>query len=150
MRHAPSVIFPVGRCLFWALLLACFGLLLAGMLALGWGGLTRWQGLSLTLAVLAWWVAAARAVWRQPGGWLRFSAGAPMSLPGDTAWAWQIAPGSDGIPVAAPRLVLDLQERLLLQMGGAPGVPRWIWLEAGRSPADWLALRRALLVNPAR
>ena len=23
------------------------------------------------------------------------------------------------------------------------------WLEASRSPADWLALRRALLVNPA-
>lgn len=149
MRNAPSVIFPVGRCPFWALLLACFALLLAGVLALAWSGLTRWQAIGLALAVLLWWVVAARCVWRQPAGWLRFGGANPRPLPEDTAWAWQGEPGSDGIPVAAPRLVLDLQVRLLLQVGGASGVPRWIWLEASRSPADWLALRRALLVNPA-
>lgn len=149
MRNAPSVIFPVGRCPFWALLLGCFALLLAGVLALAWSGLTRWQAIGLALAVLLWWVVAARCVWRQPAGWLRFGGVHPTQLLEDTAWAWQGEPGSDGIPVAAPRLVLDLQARLLLQVGGASGVPRWIWLEASRSPADWLALRRALLVNPA-
>jgi hypothetical protein len=150
MWHAPSVIFPVGRCPFWALFLGCFALVLAGVLALGWGGLTRWQVCGLTLSLLAWCVLAARAIARQPIGWLRFSGGAMTLLPGDSGWAWQLGPGSEGTPVAAPRIVLDLQQRLLLQVVGARGVPRWIWLEAVRSPADWLALRRALLVNALR
>lgn len=150
MRNAPSVNFPVGRCAIRALLLGCFGILLAGALALGWNGLARWQALCLATAVLAWWGAALWTLWRQPCGWLCFGGGASSPLPGDTDWAWRDQPGSEALPLAAPRIVLDLQQWLLLQFRGAAGAPTWIWLEARSAPGDWLALRRALMVNAAR
>jgi len=46
--------------------------------------------------------------------------------------------------------VVDLQQRLLLEARGLTGAPRWIWVEASRAPADWLALRRALLASLSR
>jgi hypothetical protein len=150
MRNAPSVIYPVGRCAFWALLLGCLGVLLAGALAWGWEGLSRWQVGCLGLAVLAWWLGAARSVARHPRGWLRFRAASLTPVPGDAAWVWLVEPGGDARPLTTPRVVLDLQQRVLLQVGGAADVPRWVWLEAASSPGDWLALRRALLVNAAR
>lgn len=150
MRNAPSVIFPVGRCAFWALLLGSLGVLLAGALALGWEGLSRWQAGCLGLAVLAWWLAAAWTVGRHPRGWLRFSAASPSPVPGDAAWAWLVEPGGDARSLSTPRIVLDLQQRVLLQVGGTADGPRWVWVEAAASPGDWLALRRALLVNAAR
>ncbi len=149
MRHAPSVIYPVGRCAFWGQLLALCGLLLVAVLVIGWSGLTRWQATGLALALLAWFLSAAWAVWCQPEGWLRFSV-SPAPLPGDTAWSWLVKPGGDALPLNTPRIVLDLQQRLLLQAGGSAAVPRWIWLEARLAPADWLALRRALRVNTGR
>lgn len=150
MRNAPSVTFPVGRCAFWALLLGCMGVLLAVALALGWAGLSRWQAGCLGFSVLAWWLAAAWTVGHHPRGWLRFSGASPSPVPGDTAWTWLVGPGGDARPLTAPRIVLDLQQRVLLQVRGAGDVPRWLWLEAASSPGDWLALRRALLVNAAR
>ena len=52
--------------------------------------------------------------------------------------------------VTALSSVLSILVLTSLRSHAIDGVPRWIWLEASRSPADWSALRRALLVNPAR
>ena len=45
--------------------------------------------------------------------------------------------------------MLDLQQRMLLRLRGPLGVPRWVWVEQGSAPADWLALRRAIVAQPA-
>lgn len=150
MRHAPSVSFPVGRCAFWVALLLFLGLSLGLVTAIAWSGLAHGQAGALSLAVVCWWLAAARHVRRQPQGWLRYHAPPGAHVPGDAAWTWLPDPAGEPVPLVGLCVVLDLQQRLLLQASGAAGVPRWIWLEAARAPADWLALRRAVLAGAAR
>jgi hypothetical protein len=150
MRHAPSVMYPVGRSAFWGALLLLVGLWLALVLALARDGLAWWQCLGLGLAVALWWLMAARDARHQPQGWLQFSASPLPHEPDDAGWAWLREPGGDAVPLQRLRMVLDLQQRLLLQASGGEGAPRWIWLEAARAPADWLALRRAVQASAVR
>ena len=74
-------------------------------------------------------------------GVLRFS-GAPGQ---GAAWRWSPDGCSDGLALDAVRVALDLQSRVLLQLRGSAGAPVWVWVERDRAPADWLALRRALV-----
>ena len=152
MQHAPSVVYPVGRSHFWAWLLCGLALALAALLAAAWRGLAPWQAGGLALGGALWAGWAWRSATRAPHGWLRCSGSARAGAPDDTGWAWVGGPaaGEAGAPLDSLRVVLDLQQRLLLEARGLAGVPRWIWVEAARAPADWLALRRALLASLSR
>ncbi|WP_454556613.1 hypothetical protein [Hydrogenophaga borbori] len=101
--------------------------------------LSTW--LALAVAGLAWMGWAARVERRPVVGVLRFS-GAPGQ---GAAWRWSPDGCSDGLALDAVRVALDLQSRVLLQLRGVAGVPAWVWVERDRAPADWLALRRALV-----
>ncbi|WP_139146924.1 hypothetical protein [Hydrogenophaga sp. 70-12] len=101
--------------------------------------LSTW--LALAVAGLAWMGWAARVERRLVVGVLRFS-GAPGQ---GAAWRWSPDGCSDGLALDAVRVALDLQSRVLLQLRGSAGAPVWVWVERDRAPADWLALRRALV-----
>ena len=126
MHHAPSVTYPVGRCLFAALASAAAWLLGAAVLG-------AW---ALRSAASGWQVGAGAALWCAAGGmaalaWLR-------SPVGELRWTgseWWFA----GAPAHEPELALDLQRWMLLRVGG-----RWLWLGQDGAPDDWDALRRAV------
>lgn len=129
MHNAPSVSYPVGRCRF-----------AAALVSLAW--LAGGAGLGMWIAqaqVSAWQLASACAVWLASGAlavlaWLRSPEGV-LAWDG-REWTWE--GGRLGGPPAA---VLDLQEWLFLRV---QGLPRWLWLERGRAPLRWDALRRAV------
>ncbi|MGX5649197.1 hypothetical protein JNX00_15925 [Hydrogenophaga sp. YM1] len=138
---APSVAYPVGRCRFWGLSLAVLALAVALLAAWMAASLALSTWLALAVAGLAWMGWAARVERRPVVGVLRFS-GAPGQ---GAAWRWSPDGCSDGLALDAVRVALDLQSRVLLQLRGVAGVPAWVWVERDRAPADWLALRRALV-----
>jgi len=94
MQHAPSVVYPVGRSLFWALLLCGLALAVAALLAVAWRGLTPWQAGALVLGGAAWAGVAWRSAARASQGWLRYSGPAPAESPDDTGWAWVGGPAA--------------------------------------------------------
>lgn len=121
-------------------------LLAVGVVALSWPYLTATQAACLALAWVGWCWLAARALVRQPQGRLLFRAPIAGADAAGRAWAWQGAStGAVDQPLDAPELVIDLQRVMLLRLAPAPGVPAWVWADAGQAPQDWLALRRALL-----
>lgn len=154
MRNAPSVTYPVGRCVFYAGLLGALAVLSGWVLwwfglgseehgfqkphVTGWLGIVLW----LTWAVFAWrsWVNA-------PVGLLRWDAQAtsPDGLARASAWRWQRDAHSEGAPLQRVERVLDLQNRLLLRVRNPDGAHRWLWLECASDPAHWSDLRRALV-----
>jgi toxin CptA len=159
MRNAPSVLYPVGRCAFYARWLVCLGLLgLVALLAGGWysgdsvGGLASRSvvvlsgaGLWLLWAGFAWWG------WRRaPTGLLQWDALAGGALPGAHAGAWRWRSEADQEGAVLPRLelMLDLQTRVLLRLHLADRAGTWVWLERDSDPARWDDLRRALVATP--
>lgn len=131
----------MGPCRFWGLSLAVLALTLALVVAWMAAYLTLSNWLALAVAGLAWMGWAARVERHPIAGVLHFS-GAPGQGP---AWRWWPGGASDGLALDAVRVSLDLQSRVLLHLRGAAGVPAWVWVERDRAPADWLALRRALV-----
>lgn len=134
-NSAPAVSYPVGRSRFEGHMV----LLMVGLTAAvcwtwqaqaGWG----WrQGLMASL-MLPCGIMAWRHWWRTPAGQLNWDG---------QAWAWPHADaGSSGRAV----VILDLQDKVLVQLPGDRARPTaWVWLEQWRAPADWSALRRALV-----
>jgi hypothetical protein len=144
MHNAPSVSYPAGRCVLWRLILLAVALLMASVFWRVWPGLAtpmRWLS---GAGLLLWCLWAVHSVVRQPRGWLRYHAPAPASPTSGPAWAWLRSPGADPVPLRGLRVVVDLQDVLLIELSGGATAPRWAWLVASGAPADWLALRRAL------
>jgi toxin CptA len=134
MHHAPSVSYPVGRS-SWAGAIVLL-LWLAGVAACsGWllTGAPAWAPLLVVAVLVAGAGAAAWSWWRHPAGLL--------------AWDgahWTLASGaSPALDPGALEVALDLQ-RVLLVRWSAAGRSHWLWLEKGRLPARWEALRRAV------
>lgn len=128
MHNAPSVNYPVGRSRF-AGALAAVAWLLGGLALAGWALQAAGPGWRHALGLAAWLAGgllAGLAWWRSPAGELAWDGG---------QWSW-----AGGAVAAPPRVVLDLQHRLLLQLANA----QWLWLERDRDPPNWDALRRAV------
>lgn len=144
---APSVTYPVGRSWFYALALGAIALV-AGVVLLLWlqisapGSAIGWAAIGL------WWLAVAVAAWH----W-RSSPVGELCWRGDEGeWHWLVQ-GGVTLPLNLPECTLDAQQYMLLccaPVGRAWWQPRlWLWVEAGRAPGDWLALRRAAAAGPA-
>lgn len=156
MHNAPSVLYPVGRCRFYAGALLGLGCLSLAVLAHWWWTLLALSSqapmgqaarLSIGLVgALAWmaWAVFAWSSWRRtPVGLLQWDAlGAAPT--GTGVWRWRRAVHEDGSPLQRVELVLDLQERALLRLRNPDAAHRWVWVEASRDPARWGDLRRAL------
>lgn len=157
MRNAPSVVFPVGRCFFYAGLLAALGGLGLLVLLLWWWSWLGTPGeapflvrLADAVGLLLWvvWAGFARWRWlRSPVGQLQWDAlGAPV---GGTSraglWRWRVDAYTDAMALRQVERVLDLQSHLLLRLHPADGAPRWVWLERAPDPGRWNDLRRALV-----
>lgn len=155
MHNAPSVMFPVGRCIWYGLALAILALI--GACALGawfWFDAPHerapWPGLAGMALWLAWATLAVRA-WRQaPMGRLSWNA----SERGDAharngAWYWHSATSPEGTALRGVERVLDLQVFALLRLHEADAFTHWVWVERARDPARWNALRRALVSSGA-
>ena len=155
MRNAPSVIYPVGRCLFYAGLLCLLAVL--SLLVLWWW---FWLGAEGPLLqhprVVGWlgaalWLVWAGFAWRSwvhaPVGLLRWDSQATPhhGLARAGVWRWQRDSHSDGAPLQRVERVLDLQSRLLLRVRNPDGAHRWLWVECASDPARWHDLRRALV-----
>lgn len=145
MRNAPSVSFPVGRSRFEGGLLLALGV--SGGAALGF-----WMAQALVpplwaAGALALWLAGALLAWRRwratPAGRLQWREGGWFFAGTD------VAPAADPAPLPrAPRVALDLQQRMLLEVPGFS--PRWCWVARRDEPASWNALRRAVHARPLR
>jgi toxin CptA len=134
MHHAPSVSYPVGRS-SWAAAVVLLLWLAGAVACMGWlaVGAPGWAPLVVAPVLLAGGGTGALSWWRQPAGLL--------------AWDgahWTLASGpSPALDPGALEVALDLQ-RVLLVRWSAAGRSRWLWLERGRLPARWDALRRAV------
>ena len=134
MHSAPSVSYPVGRCRFPGFVM-----------------LVAWCAGALTLAAWAWQLPASGA--RQAlGACVLLAAGAAALLSwrgqpvGLLAWdgtGWRWADGSGERP-GRISVAVDLQGWLLLRWSGEASGGLWLWLERGREPQAWDALRRAV------
>ncbi len=138
-QHPPAVRFPVARS-------AGAALALAGLSAVGASVLAGWSvagapanRLPLVLAWLLWMLTAgcaARAWWRSPVGSLQWDG---------AQWWFAAAQQAQALAAeAAPQVHLDLQRFLLLSLPLHGGRKLWLCLERHRSPAEWIALRRAV------
>ena len=146
MHSAPSVSFPVGRCVWHERACALLAVLAGGLVVGAWPRLSAAQGAVAASAWLAWCVFAAWTLRRHPRGRLLFSAAPGRAIAVERAWAWQGAGvGAIEQAIDPPALVIDPQRCVLLRLAPLPGVPTWVWADVSRAPQDWLALRRALL-----
>jgi toxin CptA len=166
MRNAPSVVYPVGRCRFYAALLSALGgLALVVWLLVCWPLLSHGPSSpvappSQADALIGWlggllwmgWVAFAVASWRRsPTGQLQWDAHG-SAQPGTQApgvWRWRSAAYRDGTPLQQVSLALDLQSRMLLRLRNTDAAHSWVWVEEGRDPGRWSDLRRALVATRA-
>jgi len=141
MHSAPAVSYPVGRSSF-------YGAVLAGLHGLG-------------ACVLIAWVMAADTprLGHVLGGLLCLSS---LAVAG---WSWRHVPNGtltwDGQhwiwtqddlsrPVT-PRVTLDLQHLMLMQLCSSDAPPLWVWLERSAAPARWRACRRCVFApQPAQ
>ena len=141
MHLAPSVSYPVGRCVLgermWLLHSLC--------------GVVLWLfwGLAQPVTML-WWAVGVfltlESVWGLPDLRQR-----PMTLNwGDAGWV-VASPSSATTPalfdVGRVKPVMDLQNTLLLQwqpLSFTLRGRRWLWLTQSACPEQWLDLRRAV------
>lgn len=151
MRNAPSVIYPVGRCAFYARLLQGIGVL--GGLVLAAGALTVARPAAhiadLLVGVSLWllWLGFAAWSWRRtPVGQLHWDALAGGAGPEGRAgaWRWHSDACQDGALLQRVEPMLDLQSRMLLRLRNPDAPTSWVWVEQRRDPARWDDLRRAL------
>ena len=141
MRHAPSVIHPVGRSSFLArllIVLAVIGLLmiLAWLASAGNTG-SVWAVAGTSLLAWVLWCVWAFSVWRRsPVGRLEWRAGEPEVA----GWYWHAMARDTGIPLdGAPVQTLELPGVVLVRFPGF-----WLWLEEASGRQTWWPLRRAL------
>jgi toxin CptA len=147
MRNAPSVMFPVGRCGFYAGLLVLLAVLGAWVMGAWWWTTTDLRAAWMVPAGAMLWLAwVAFAVWswrRSPTGQLRWDA---LSAGEESAggWLWYSASCAEGAPLQRVEVMLDLQNLALLRLHNADALARWVWVERARDPVRWNDLRRAL------
>jgi toxin CptA len=166
MHNAPSVVYPVGRCRFYAALLMSLGILgLVVLLLACWPLLVhgsyrpvaapeRAQALAGLLGALLWlgWVAFAVASWRHSlTGQLQWDANGSRAPDIEVlgVWRWCMAANRDSTPLQQVGVVLDLQSRMLLCWRNTDAEQSWVWVEQGSDPARWSDLRRALVATRA-
>ena len=151
MHGAPSVMFPVGRCVWYGAAFVVLALLGAFALGAWWwldgrqGGVP-WLGLAGAMLWLMW-VCFAAWTWRHaPTGHLRWSASEGRS-PEVTrgTWHWHSVACPEGTALRGVERVLDLQVVVLLRLHNADALARWIWVERVQDPERWSVLRRALV-----
>lgn len=157
MYNAPSVVYPVGRCAFYALLLTIIGLVSAAVGTLFLLGLaqrldhsSRWT--TVLACVLLWmvWVAIAATGWlRSQQGTLEWDSSAVLDEGEAGAWLWSDLSCFEPVALNQMEWVLDLQDRILLRFRSVNMGQRWIWLERRSHPARWNDLRRALVSSRA-
>ena len=157
MQNAPSVVYPVGRCAFYARLLMVLAGLSGGALVAGW-----WHAWAVSpsstehirwalggFGWLIWLLVALRHHQHLPSGMLKWDAQMASrqthAHPG--AWLWLDPGGAGGQAQVTPEIVLDGQNHLLIRLIALPGVPRWLWLERSAHPGRWDDLRRALVAT---
>lgn len=159
MRNAPSVVYPVGRCVFHAWLLGLLGvlnavvwfLLLLGSRAAPDQPWSRPMALVAMVACGVWACAAALSWVRSPEGVLVWSSELRQAE-GDLqrgVWLWRNQINAEDVPLCKLERVLDLQDRMLLYVKLANASTRWIWAERRCDPARWRDLRRALVSSRA-
>lgn len=144
--HAPAVRYPFGRS-------RGLGGCLAVVAVCGLASVGAWLLLGTAdahapikaVVGLGTWVLSAAAAWHgwraMPAGNLSWD-GAQWLLDGETPARQQLVQGW-------PQVHLDLQSIMLLSLQPAQGRAVWLWLERGRDPTQWPALRRAIY-SPAR
>jgi len=158
MRNAPTVLYPVGRCAFYARLLVGLGALgLTALLAAGWysgesAGPPAWRGPAALAGAGLWllWVVCAWWSWQHaPRGQLQWDALAASADAGTQvgAWRWRSEAYQEGAVLQRVELMLDLQSRVLLRLHNPDAATSWVWLERRQDPARWDDLRRALLAT---
>ena len=159
MHNAPSVIYPVGRCRFFAVMLLLLALVALTTLILWWSTVSirssfhlwvGWVGAALWLG----WAFLAAKDWRHsPRGRLEWDAHAPaVSLfptEGQGAWLWRDARRMEATCLYGLEVAVDLQILALLRLKGPGCHPRWTWVERRRDPLRWNDLRRAILSTGA-
>lgn len=159
MHNAPSVVYPVGRCVFHAWLLGLLGvlsalvwfLLLAGSRAAPDQFWNRSMSLAAMVAWGAWACAAALSWVRSHEGVLVWNSEVrpEEGVPQRGAWLWRNQTNTGDVPLCRLERVLDLQDRVLLHARLANASTRWIWVERRCNPARWRDLRRALVSSRA-
>ena len=98
----------------------------------------------------SWWASAGFGSvlwlwnvwqWRRPLEG-RLAWGADTS--GEPLWRWFSDAYRHGTPLKRVHLVLDWQSVVLVRAETSAGLGLWLWLDAGRAPDSWQAMRRAL------
>lgn len=151
MHSAPSVMFPVGRCIWYGValgVLACMGACALG--AWFWfdarQGHPLWPGVVGSMVWLVWMVFATLTWFNAPAGHLKWSSAHLVGRDMPTgAWHWHGAACPEGAELRSVECVLDLQVAVLLRLQDAHAQTHWIWAERGRDPARWNSLRRAMM-----
>jgi len=156
MRSAPSVVYPVGRCIFHGRLLFVLSALgLAALIGWTWSASDRFfgetVGLGLGLWVL-WSVGAFKVWWRTPMGALHWDslASSPSESLRAGAWRWHAEGANNGVPLQSIECVIDCQSWILLRLKHPVRAATWVWVERHRAPAHWGDLRRALVAISER
>jgi toxin CptA len=155
MHNAPSVVYPVGRCVFHGWLLGLLGalnaivwfLLLDGSRAALEQPWSRPMSLAALVACGVWVCAATMSWVRSPEGVLVWNA-ERRQAEGDQergVWLWRNQTTAEDVPLRELERVLDLQDRVLLRAKLTNASSRWIWAERRRDPLRWHDLRRALV-----
>ena len=142
MHHAPSVVTPVGRCLFadrlwWVQGGLSLGLCTAWIMAQPFHWIP-W----LTLCALLGLAGLGRPARAAQPGRLRWDG---------MHWFWEPTPhgpGEGGAELGQIDLVFDIQIALLLKWqplsSTLGGRKQWFWLTPATCQENWLALRRAV------
>jgi hypothetical protein len=165
MHNAPSVVYPVGRCRFYGVLLLALGWLALAVLLLetepwrlnaassldGRGlGLQVLAGVPGYVLWLAWSGFAAFGWYRSPVGQLHWDALASRAGTEATGtWRWRSTAYREGTALQQVWVALDLQSRMLLRLSNTDAAHVWVWVEQVRDPLRWLDLRRALVATRA-
>ena len=146
MQRAPSVMYPVGRCVWYGRLLLGLASALALVWAAWWwhGAPSDWLLLSSGGAACGIWGLMAWRSWRKPAvGQLHWDAQAPGLVDGETGrWLWCAGAAIEGTPLRRVEVTFDGQTVAWLRLHGPAEVPAWICLQRASDPARWHALRR--------
>ncbi|MCF8168667.1 MAG: hypothetical protein K9K38_09720 [Rhodoferax sp.] len=136
MHRAPAVSFSVARSSGYALALACVWC--AGAVAVLMFLLTEAVSIDQSLLCIAVALACAGIGWV---GWLHSATGR-LQWDGQR-WAW--SGFAEGVQCKI-QVHLDFQRLVLILVREAAGTSRqWLWLQSMDQPAQWTALRRALV-----
>ena len=141
MHDAPSVSFPVGRCVWChrlVLALWCAGFMCA--LAVGWWARQPWALLGLVL-VFGLGGAVYFALQSWPSGRLLWRSGVPAPVRG---WWWQTDEQGPTESVTELLVLADLQSGMLLALRLSTKRRLTLWVRRAHAPLHWQALRQAI------